>query len=100
MKVLEALIMFYALMNIPVATIVITTLCINESEYNKLNLLFWPLLINSLREKLNKTGTIIATVFISIVFAPAIIAYFVVGSFVGLIYLACKGFYKLFKRKD
>lgn len=100
MKVVEALAMFYALMNVPAAVIVITALCINESEYNKRNLLFWPLLINSLPEKLNRAGTIIATTFISIFFAPAIIVYFVVGSFVGLIYLICMGFVKLFKRKD
>lgn len=100
MNFLEVLIMFYALMNVPVASVIVTALCINESEYNKCNLLFWPLLVNSLQEKLNKTGTIVATIFISIFFAPAIIVYFVVGSLVGLIYLVCKGFCKLFKRKD
>lgn len=92
---------FWVMFQIP-ATIVITAQCISNLEYyeDKRVLLFWPLLVQSLREKLTKTGTAFATIFISVLFAPAIVAYFVVGSFTGVIYLACTGFCKLFKRKD
>lgn len=100
MIVLQILLFFWVLFNVPIGVSVIAANCITNSGYDKRNLLFWPLLINFLREKLNKAGIIIATIFISAFFAPAIISYFVVGSCVGLIYLVCNGFYKLFKRRD
>lgn len=100
MIVFQILFFYWSLFNVPIGAIAIVANCISNSEYDKRNLLFWPLLISYLREKLNKAGTVIATIFISIFFAPAIIVYFVAGSFVGLIYLVCMGFCKLFKRKD
>ncbi len=84
------------------AAIVIIAQCISNLEYyeDRRVLLFWPLLVWSLREKLTKAGTAIATIIISVLFAPAIVAYFVVGSLGGLIYLTCTSFCELFKRKD
>lgn len=100
MIVLEILFLFYTLLNIPAGAIVIAVQCCENAEYGPSNFLFWPLLVSSLREKLNIPGTIIATTFISIFFAPAITLYFISGSIVGLIYLACTSFVKLFKRRN
>lgn len=98
---IEIPLFFWVMFQIP-AAIVITVQCISNLEYydDKRVLLFWPLLVWSLREKLTIIGTTIATIFISILFAPAIVFYFIVGSVGGLIYLICTGFCKLFKRKD
>ena len=98
---IEILLFFWILLQFP-AAIVISSQCIVcfDDYKEKRALLFWPLLISSLREKLNAAGTIIATVFISIFFAPAVMAYFVVGSLVGVVYLGCVGFIKLFRRKN
>ena len=98
---IEIPLFFWVFFQIP-ATVVVTVQCISNLEYyeDKRVLLFWPLLVWSLREKLTKTGTAIATIFISVLFAPAIVVYFIVGSAGGLIYLICTGFCKLFKRKD
>lgn len=71
-----------------------------NAEYDKRDLLFYPLFIGTLSEKLNKAGVIIATSFISLFFAPAIIFYFICMSFAGLVYLLYKGFVKLFRKKD
>lgn len=94
--------LFFWIMFQGVAAVVIAVQCISNLEYyeDKRVLLFWPLLVWSLRETLSKLGTVIATLFISIFFAPAIIAYLVIGSAVGLVYLICTSFCKLFKRKD
>ncbi len=100
MTVLEIFFLYWAVINIPVGTVIITANCVDGAKHDKLNLLFWPLLVNSLCKKLNKIGTVIATLFISIFFAPAIITYYMAGGFVGLVYLGYIGFYKLFKRKD
>jgi hypothetical protein len=98
---IEIPLFFWVFLQIP-STVVISAQCISNLEYyeDKRVLLFWPLLVWSLREKLTTAGTVIATIFISILFAPAIVVYFIIGSFVGLIYLICTGFVKLFKRKD
>jgi hypothetical protein len=98
---LEIPLYFWMLLQVP-AAIVIFAQCISNIDYyiDKRVLLFWPLLTWSLQENLNVAGTIIATVFISVFFLPAIIVYFIIGSFIGLIYLICIGFVKLFKRKD
>jgi hypothetical protein len=98
---IEIPLFFWVMFQIPSA-IVIVVQCISNLEYyeDKRVLLFWPLLVWSLREKLTKTGTAFATTFISVLFAPAIVVYFGIGSFVGLVYLTCTGFCKVFKRKD
>ncbi len=89
----------YLLLNI-VGIYVITICSAFNAEYDKRNILFYPLLIDSLGENLNKAGIIIATIFISLFLAPAITLYFVGLIFVGLGHLFTKGFIKIFKRKD
>jgi hypothetical protein len=98
---IEIPLFFWGMLQVP-AAIVIAVQCISSLEYyeDKRVLLFWPLLVSSLHEKLNMPGTIIATTFISVLFVPAVALYFIVGSAVGLIYLTCTGFVKLFKHQD
>lgn len=98
---IEIPLFFWVMFQIP-AAIVITVQCISNLEHygDKRVLLFWPLLVWSLREKLTIIGTTLATIFISILFFPAIVAYFAIGSISGLIYLTYTSFVKIFKRKD
>ena len=99
MDILTVFLTIWGLLNASGVFVIAISSAIN-AEYNKRDLLFYPLLIGTLSEKLNKIGVIIATTFISLFFAPAIIFYFTSLIFVGIIYLACQGFVKLFKKKD
>jgi hypothetical protein len=99
MNILTAFLVIWGLLNVSGIFIIAISSAMN-AEYDKLDLLFYPLLIGTLSEKLNKIGVIIATTFVSLFFAPAIIFYFTSLIFVGIIYLVCQGFVKLFKKKD
>jgi hypothetical protein len=99
MSILIVFLTIWGLLNISGLFAIAISSAMN-AEYDKLDLLFYPLLIGTLSEKLNKAGVIIATAFISLFFAPAIIFYFTSLIFVGIIYLFCKGFEKLFRKKD
>jgi hypothetical protein len=99
MDILTVFLTIWGLLNISGLFAIAISSAMN-AEYDKLDLLFYPLLIGTLSEKLNKAGVIIATAFISLFFAPAIIFYFTSLIFVGIIYLFCKGFEKLFRKKD
>ena len=99
MDILTAFLAIWGLLNVAGLFVIPINSALN-AEYEKRNILFYPLLIGSLSEKLNKIGVIIATTFVSLFFAPAIIFYFTSLIFVGIIYLVCQGFIKLFKKKD
>jgi hypothetical protein len=99
MEILTVFLTIWGLLNVSGVFVIAISSAIN-AEYDKRDLLFYPLLIGTLSEKLNKAGVIIATSFISLFFAPAIIFYFTAFVFVSLIYLFCKGFEKLFRKKD
>ena len=99
MFILNLLISIYFLLNVA-GVFAIALWSLSNAEYDKRDILFYPLLIESLSEKINKAGVVIATSFISLFLAPAITFYFITLIFVGLIYLFCKGFIKIFERKD
>ncbi len=96
---METLLGLWLIIN-AISTYVIAIASLHNAEEEPSNVFFFPLLIRSLRTELNTAGTIIAIIFISLFFAPAITLYFAVGSFIVLLYLLGKGFVKLFKRRN
>lgn len=98
-RIMHLLFTYWVLLNV-VGTFGIIIMCFSQIEYfGKSSIFFYPLLIDSLREQLSIVGTIMATIFISGLFLPAIITYSLVCSFIGIIYLFIKGFVKLFRKK-
>lgn len=71
-----------------------------DSDTMKSNILFFPMLVRGLRESLSITGTVIATILISLFFLPAITLYYLVLAVIGVIYYLGKGFLYIFKRRD
>ena len=59
----------------------IATISVLAMESNYLNILFFPLLVQALREDFTKLGTVLVTIFITLCFLPAIILYLAVVSF-------------------
>jgi hypothetical protein len=98
MNGLETLV-FWLIVNIPIA-FVIFGICYSKAQIEKRYVLFYPRLIESLRDRLNIPGTIIATVVISIIIAPVILMYFIYASLAFMCYLIFLGFIKIFERKD
>lgn len=99
MVILEILITFLLLFNIP-TTIFIVVSCFTSAEDCIFDVLLYPLLVRTLREKLSKLGTVIATILFSIIFAPAVILYYLALLIVGLAALLIFCFMLIFKRKD
>ena len=71
-----------------------------DSEAYKSDRLFFPKVIRGLREELSITGTIIATIIITVLFLPALLLYFMVISLIGILILLIKLFGIIFKRRD
>lgn len=88
-----ALVNIFGLMGITVAS------C-SETDFDLYNLLFFPIFIGALREKLNKIGTVLVTVLFSLLFMPALILYFVGLCVVALGSVLVKCFIWLFRRRD
>lgn len=96
---LDCLFIFWFLLNF-VATFVIIISCLSATEFDKLSVLLYPILVFELREKLNIAGTVIVTVLFSIFFLPAIIVYFIILLILAVAYLIVKCFIKIFGRKN
>ena len=99
MIILQCLFYFWLLLN-TVSTFIIVIVSISNADKNPYNALFFPVLVEALREELSILGTIIATTFITLFFAPALALYFIVLSVLVTVALIIKGFVLLFKRKD
>lgn len=100
MIVLKCLAIFWLIFNIPVGVMVMIVNCLSNAERKKRYILLYPLIIESLRDTLNKTGTVIVTILFSIVFAPAVCFYFLILGILIVAYLIVTGFISIFKRKD
>ena len=100
MIILKGLFILWFLLNIPCGILGITVVCFTNAESNKIDFLLYPILIDNLRETLNKVGTTIVTVLFSIFFMPAIIIYFILLGILAIGYLIVKGFIRIFERKD
>ena len=77
MIILKCLFILWFLFNIPLGFVGITVSCLTNAEFDKTSIFLYPLLIETLREELNKVGTAIVAVLFSIFFMPAIIIYFI-----------------------
>lgn len=96
--ILEILDVLYLLLNI-FALVMIAGCCICESIHDSKNLLFYPYIINMLKDKLNKAGIIIVLIIISIILGPAIIMYFIISAAIQLVVLLWRGFCRLFRKR-
>ena len=96
--ILEILDELYLLMNI-FALIMIAGCCVCESLHDSKNLLFYPYIINLLKDKLNKAGIIIVLIIISIIFGPAIIMFFIISAVMQLVVMLWNGFCRLFRKR-
>lgn len=96
--ILEFLDIIYLLINV-FAIVMIAASCICESIHDSKNLLFYPYIINMLKDKLNKAGIIIVLIIISIIIGPAIIMYFIISAIMQLAVLLWKGFCRLFRKR-
>jgi hypothetical protein len=77
MIILKCLFIFWFIFNIPIGVLGITVSCFTNAEVDKDSIFLYPLLIDTLREELNKVGTTIVVALFSIFFMPAIIIYFI-----------------------
>lgn len=93
------LLVVWTLFNV-VAAYIIVIGCFANSEYDELSLLFYPLLVGKLRERLNIVGTVIITCLVSIICLPAIIIYFLTFGIFLLGLAATRLFMYVFGRKD
>jgi len=97
---LDTLLVFWIFFNV-ISTVAIEVVCFSSAEhFDKIDILLYPLLIRTLRAKLNIVGTVIVTILVSILCCLAIIAYFVLLALFALSGLLVKCFLCIFKRKD
>ena len=90
----------YALLNLG-CTFALIIVCFSEIGFSSVeDLLVYPRLVDTLRERLNLVGTILVTGLFSVFFALAIIFYFLTLSLVALGYLIWKLFLIVFGRRD
>ena len=93
-------IIIYALLNIS-CTFALIIVCFSELDFSETSDLFvYPRLINALNERLNLAGTVLVTGLFSVLFAPAIVLYFLTFGLVAIGYAAWKLFMYVFGRKD
>lgn len=78
----------------------IATISVLAVESNYLNILFFPLLVQALREDFTKLGTALVTIFITLCFLPAIILYLAAVILCCIVYMLGCLVIKPFKRKD
>jgi hypothetical protein len=100
MIILKCLFIFWFIFNIPIGVLGITVSCFTNAEIDKDSIFLYPLLIDTLREELNKVGTTIVVALFSIFFMPAIIIYFLLLGILAVGYFVVKCFTRIFKRKD
>ena len=101
MNVLQILSLIWVIANMPCGIIAIGIACFVNAEFNdSFDIFIFPLLIRSLREKLSDTGTTLVTILFSILFAPAIITYFIILLCYTIAILIISAFMDIFKRKD
>lgn len=79
---------------------IISMFAIMYEGFENDNPFIYPRLIESLREDLNIPGTVIVTTLFSIIFAPALIGYFVLSGVFFVLALLCALFKYLFRRRD
>ena len=96
---LTVLLVIWLLLNVA-CTFTMVISCFSQIDFTLTDYLVYPLLIRSLRERLNLTGTIIVTVLFSIVFLPAVVVYFIGLVLLALGWLLVTLFLEIFKNKE